>query len=674
MLENKTIADAMTVKLDLGYPEMPEFQEGIRRAPDRGFRLTKAQTKIALKNALRYVPEELHEKLAPEFMEELKTYGRVYAYRYRPEGRIYGKPIDEYKGNCLAGKAFQVMIDNNLDFEVALYPYELVTYGETGSVCQNWLQYRLIKKYLEEMTDEQTLVVESGHPLGLFPSKPEAPRVIITNSIMIGMYDNLEDWEIAEEMGVANYGQMTAGGWMYIGPQGIVHGTFNTILNAGRKELGIPDDGDLTGHTFVSSGLGGMSGAQPKAANIAGAVGIFAEVDKSRIETRHSQGWVDVVCEDLDEVFRLAQEKLDAKESISIAYWGNIVDLLEAAVERKFNIDLLSDQTSCHNVYDGGYCPVGLTFQKRTEMLHHDRDMFCEMVDASLHRHYRAIKTLTERGTYFFDYGNSFMKAMYDAGVKELSKNGIDDKDGFIWPSYVEDIMGPVLFDYGYGPFRWVCLSGKPEDLRATDQAAMDVIDPNRRGQDRDNWIWIRDAEKNKLVVGTQARILYQDAEGRRDIGLAFNKLVREGKIGPVMMGRDHHDVSGTDSPFRETSNIKDGSNVMADMAVQCFAGNAARGMSLCALHNGGGVGIGKAINGGFGLLLDGSERVDNILKSAMMLDVMGGVARRNWARNEHAIETSVEYNKNYAGKGHITLPYIADDELVEEIVDKYVK
>ncbi|MCQ2546346.1 MAG: urocanate hydratase [Clostridia bacterium] len=674
MLENKAISNAMTIKLDLGYPEMPEFQEGIRRAPDRGFRLTKAQAKIALKNALRYVPEELHEKLAPEFMEELTTYGRVYAYRYRPQGRIYGKPIDEYKGKCLAGKAFQVMIDNNLDFEVALYPYELVTYGETGSVCQNWLQYNLIKKYLEEMTEEQTLVVESGHPLGLFPSKPEAPRVIITNSIMIGMYDNLEDWEVAEEMGVANYGQMTAGGWMYIGPQGIVHGTFNTILNAGRKELGVPEDGDLAGHTFVSSGLGGMSGAQPKAANIAGAVGIFAEVDHSRIDTRHDQGWVDVVCEDLDEVFRLAQEKVETKESISIAYWGNIVDLLEAAVERNFKIDLLSDQTSCHNVYDGGYCPVGLTFQKRTEMLHHDRDMFCEMVDASLHRHYAAIKTLTERGTYFFDYGNSFMKAMYDAGVKELSKNGIDDKDGFIWPSYVEDIMGPILFDYGYGPFRWVCLSGKPEDLRATDQAAMDVIDPNRRGQDRDNWIWIRDAEKNKLVVGTQARILYQDAEGRRDIGLAFNKLVREGKIGPVMMGRDHHDVSGTDSPFRETSNIKDGSNVMADMAVQCYAGNAARGMSLCALHNGGGVGIGKAINGGFGLLLDGSERVDRILHSAMMWDVMGGVARRNWARNEHAIETSVEYNKNYDGKGHITIPYIAEDSLVDSVVDKFVK
>lgn len=674
MLNNKAIADAMKIKVDLGYPEMPEFEEHIRRAPDRGFRLSKSQAKIALKNALRYVPEELHEKLAPEFMEELITYGRVYAYRYRPEGRIYGKPIDEYKGNCLAGKAFQVMIDNNLDFEVALYPYELVTYGETGSVCQNWLQYRLIKKYLEALTEEQTLVVESGHPLGLFPSKPEAPRVIITNSIMIGMYDNIEDWEVAEEMGVANYGQMTAGGWMYIGPQGIVHGTFNTILNAGRKELGVPDDGDLAGHTFVSSGLGGMSGAQPKAANIANAVGIFAEVDRSRIETRHDQGWVDVICEDLDEVFKLAQKKIKAKESISIAYWGNIVDLLEKAVEKNFHIDLLSDQTSCHNVYDGGYCPVGLTFQKRTEMLHHDREMFCEMVDASLHRHFQAIKALTKKGTYFFDYGNSFMKAMYDAGVTELSKNGIDDKEGFIWPSYVEDIMGPILFDYGYGPFRWVCLSGKPEDLRATDQAAMDVIDPNRRGQDRDNWIWIRDAEKNKLVVGTQARILYQDAEGRRDIGLAFNKLVRDGKIGPVMMGRDHHDVSGTDSPFRETSNIKDGSNVMADMAVQCYAGNAARGMSLCALHNGGGVGIGKAINGGFGLLLDGSERVDKILHSAMMWDVMGGVARRNWARNEHAIETSVEYNKNYADKGHITIPYVAEDGLVDSVIDKFVK
>ncbi|MDY2681009.1 MAG: urocanate hydratase [Lentihominibacter sp.] len=674
MLDNKAISDAMTIKLDNQLPEYPGFVEGVRRAPDRGFRLTKEQTRIALKNALRYVPQELHETLAPEFMEELRNYGRVYAYRYRPEGRIYGRPIDEYKGKCIEGKAFQVMIDNNLDFEIALYPYELVTYGETGQPCQNWLQYRLIKKYLEELTQDQTLVIESGHPLGLFPSKPEAPRVVITNSLMVGMFDNLDDWEIAEEMGVANYGQMTAGGWMYIGPQGIVHGTFNTILNAGRKYLGVPEQGDLTGYTFVSSGLGGMSGAQPKAANIANAVGIFAEVDKSRIETRHNQGWVDIICTDLDEVFRIANEKLEAKESISIAYWGNIVDLLEAAVEKNFHIDLLSDQTSCHNVYNGGYCPVGLTFQERTEMLHSDREKFKEMVDKSLRRHYEAIKTLTGGGTYFFDYGNSFMKAMYDAGVREISKNGYDEKDGFIWPSYVEDIMGPMLFDYGYGPFRWVCLSGKPEDLDATDQAAMDCIDPNRRFQDRDNWVWIRDAKKNKLVVGTQARILYQDAEGRTRIALKFNELVREGKIGPVMLGRDHHDVSGTDSPFRETANIKDGSNVMADMAVQCFAGNAARGMSLCALHNGGGVGIGKAINGGFGLVLDGSERIDNIIRSAMMWDVMGGVARRNWARNENALETSVAYNKNHEGKGHITIPFVADDALVDDVVSKYVK
>ena len=674
MLNNNEIKSAMTIKLDEIYPEYPKFEEGIRRAPDRGFRLTKAQTKIALKNALRYVPEELHEKLAPEFMEELKTYGRVYAYRYRPEGRLYGKPIGEYKGKCLAGKAFQVMIDNNLDFEVALYPYELVTYGETGSVCQNWLQYRLIMKYLEELTEYQTLVVESGNPLGLFPSKPDAPRVIITNAMMIGEYDNLEDWEVAEEMGVANYGQMTAGGWMYIGPQGIVHGTFNTILNAGRKYLGVSRQDDLAGHTFVSSGLGGMSGAQPKAANIANAVGIFAEVDLSRIKTRHDQGWVDVIMDDLTEIFTLAKEKLEKKESISIAYHGNIVDLLEAAVKENFHIDLLSDQTSCHNVYNGGYCPVGMSFEERTELLAKDRDEFCKQVDLTLKRHYDAIKALAEKGSYFFDYGNSFMKAMYDSGIKEISKNGVDDKDGFIWPSYVEDIMGPVLFDYGYGPFRWVCLSGKPEDLEATDKAAMDTIDPERRAQDRDNWVWIRDAKKNKMVVGTQARILYQDAEGRRDIALAFNKLVREGKCGPIMMGRDHHDVSGTDSPFRETSNIKDGSNVMADMAIQCYAGNAARGMSLCALHNGGGVGIGKAINGGFGLLLDGSERTDEIIKSAIMWDVMGGVARRSWARNENALSTAAEYNKNYEGKGHITLPYIPEDSLINSVVDKFME
>jgi urocanate hydratase len=674
MISNYDIAKAMTIKLEAEYPPMPRFVEGIRRAPSRGFRLTKEQTKIALKNALRYVPEELHEKLAPEFLEELLTRGRIYAYRYRPEGRIYGKPIDEYKGNCLAGKALQVMIDNNLDFEVALYPYELVTYGETGSVCQNWLQYRLIKKYLEALTEEQTLVIESGHPVGLFPSKPDAPRVIITNALMVGMFDNPDDWEIAEEMGVANYGQMTAGGWMYIGPQGIVHGTYTTLLNAGRMKLGIPKDGDLRGHLFVSSGLGGMSGAQAKAIEIAHGVGIIAEVDYSRIKTRYEQGWVSKVSSDLNEIFQIADEYLRKKEPISIAYYGNVVDLLEYIVKNNIKVDLLSDQTSCHVPYDGGYCPQGITYEEEKRLLATDREKLKELVNKSLRHHFELIKTLVDRGTYFFDYGNSFMKAVFDAGVKEIAKNGIDTRDGFIFPSYVEDIMGPQMFDYGYGPFRWVCLSGKHEDLVKTDRAAMECIDPNRRYQDRDNYIWIRDAEKHNLVVGTQARILYQDAEGRIRIALKFNEMVRNGEVGPIMIGRDHHDPGGTDSPFRETSNIKDGSNVMADMATQCFAGNAARGMTLVALHNGGGVGIGKAINGGFGLLLDGSERVDNIIKSGLLWDVMGGVARRSWARNEHSIETAMEFNKKYAGRGHITLPYIPDEKLIDDIVDSVWK
>lgn len=665
------IAAAMTVKLDDVLPEKTVFQEGIRRAPDRGFRLTQAQTEIALKNALRYIPKKFHEEVIPEFLEELKTRGRIYGYRWRPKERIYGKPIDEYKGNCTAAKAMQVMIDNNLSFEIALYPYELVTYGETGSVCANWMQYNLIKKYLEVMTDHQTLVVESGHPVGLFKSKPEAPRVIITNGLLVGEYDNMKDWEIAEEMGVTNYGQMTAGGWMYIGPQGIVHGTFNTLLNAGRLKLGVADDGDLTGKLFISSGLGGMSGAQGKAAEIAKAVAIVAEVDQSRIETRHSQGWISQLAESPKEAIELAQKALEAGKSTSIAYHGNIVDLLEYVNENNIHVDLLSDQTSCHNVYDGGYCPAGISFEERTRLLAEDKESFAKLVDQTLERHFKAIKTLTSNGTYFFDYGNAFMKAVYDSGIKEISKNGFDDKDGFIWPSYVEDIMGPMLFDYGYGPFRWVCLSGKHEDLVATDHAAMEVIDPNRRYQDRDNYNWIRDAEKNQLVVGTQARILYQDCMGRVNIALKFNELVREGKIGPVMIGRDHHDVSGTDSPFRETSNIKDGSNVTCDMAVQCYAGNAARGMSLVALHNGGGTGIGKAINGGFGLVLDGSERIDEIIKSAIAWDTIGGVARRNWARNEHAIETAIEYNRLHQGTDHITIPYLTDEDLVKESVKK---
>ena len=665
---NAEVQKIMKVEIK-NLPEKKSFEQGIRRAPDRGFRLSKDQTKIALRNALRYIPEEYHEELIPEFLEELTTRGRIYGYRFRPEGRIYGKPIDEYKGNCLAGKAFQVMIDNNLDFDVALYPYELVTYGETGSVCHDWMQYNLIKQYLEIMHDDETLVMESGHPLGLFKSRKNSPRVIITNGLMVGLYDNLDDWEIAEEMGVANYGQMTAGGWMYIGPQGIVHGTYNTILNAGRLKLGLSEKDNLAGKLFVSSGLGGMSGAQGKAGDIAGAVSIIAEVDISRIETRLEQGWIKKLAETPEEAVKLAQDALEKKEALSIAFHGNIVDLLHYMDKNDVHIDLLSDQTSCHNVYDGGYCPVGITFEERTELLRTDKKKFHELADETLKQHFEVIKNLTEKGTYFFDYGNSFLKAIYDAGVKEVSKNGKDDKDGFIWPSYVEDIMGPLLFDYGYGPFRWVCLSGKHEDLIATDHAAMECIDKDRRYQDMDNYIWIRDADKNQLVVGTQARILYQDAKGRVAIAHKFNELVREGKIGPVMMGRDHHDVSGTDSPFRETSNIKDGSNVMADMATQCFAGNCARGMSLVALHNGGGVGIGKSINGGFGLVLDGSEMVDEIIDLSLTWDVMSGVARRNWARNEHAIEVSKEFNEDNEF-GHITLPYFVKDELIDNAVD----
>ena len=627
-------------------PEKPVFIEGIRRAPKREFTLTQKETELALKNALRYVPKEWHEVLAPEFLEELLTRGKIYGYRFRPNGRIYGKPIDEYPGNIVEGKAFQVMIDNNLDFEIALYPYELITYGETGSVLQNWMQYHLIKKYLQVMNEEQTLVVLSGHPLGLFVSTKKSPRVILTNGLMIGEFDNLHSFNRASSLGVANYGQMTAGGWMYIGPQGIVHGTYSTLLNAGRSKLNIPDSEDLKGKLFISSGLGGMSGAQGKAVVISGGVGIIAEVDYSRIETRYNQGWVTKVAKSCEEAFSIANESMIQGKPEAIAYHGNIVDLLEYVNENNIHIDLLSDQTSCHAVYDGGYCPVGISFDERTRLLKEDKSTFEKLVDKTLERHYKAIKQITARGTYFFDYGNSFMKAIYDSGILEICKNGENDLDGFIWPSYVEDIMGPLLFDYGYGPFRWVCLSGKETDLDKTDLAAMSCIDKDRRFQDLDNYNWIKDAKKNKLVVGTKARILYQDAYGRLSIALKFNDMVRNGEIGPVMLGRDHHDTGGTDSPFRETSNIKDGSNIMADMATHVALGNAARGMSLVTLHNGGGVGIGKVINGGYGMVLDGSEKADEILKTAMLFDVMCGVSRRAWARNENSISTADEYNK----------------------------
>ncbi|MEG0844232.1 MAG: urocanate hydratase [Romboutsia sp.] len=665
---NEDIENAMSIKIDIIPEKTPEFIEDIRRAPKREAKLSHSDIRLALKNALRYIPEEYHEELAPEFLNELMGMGRIYGYRFRPEGSLKGKNINSYQSKCIEGKAFQVMIDNNLDFDIALYPYELVTYGETGQVFQNWMQYRLVMKYLENLTQDQTLVLQSGHPVGLFKSKPDSPRTIITNGLMVGMFDNQEDWKRAAAIGVSNYGQMTAGGWMYIGPQGIVHGTYSTILNAGRLVLGVDEQSDLRGKLFVTSGLGGMSGAQGKAVEIAGGVGIIAEVDYSRIETRYTQGWVSKVATTCKESFDMAYEYMEKEEPCAIAYHGNIVDLLEYALENNIHIDLLSDQTSCHAVYDGGYCPQNISFEERTKLLSEDKEEFVKLVDETLRNHFRVIKELSKKGVYFFDYGNSFMKAIYDAGCSEISKNGVDEKDGFIFPSYVEDILGPQLFDYGYGPFRWVCLSGLEEDLEKTDKAAMDCIDPNRRYQDRDNWAWIRDAKKNSLVVGTQARILYQDAMGRTNIALRFNDMVRKGEIGPVMLGRDHHDVSGTDSPFRETSNIKDGSNIMADMATHCFAGNCARGMSLVALHNGGGVGIGKSINGGFGMVLDGSQRVDDILRTSMPWDVMSGVARRAWARNENSITTAIEYNKMCEGKDHITLPYIVDEDLINRL------
>lgn len=661
------------VQLDPQMPSMPAFVSDIRRAPDRGFRLTPKQTRIALKNALRYIPPQHHDVMGAEFLEELTTRGRIYGYRFRPEGPIVGRPVEQYSGRCLAGKALQVMIDNNLDFDVALYPYELVTYGETGSVCQNWMQYRLIQKYLQLLTEEQTLVVASGHPLGLFRSKADSPRVILTNGLMVGLYDNADDWEIAAQMGVSNYGQMTAGGWMYIGPQGIVHGTYNTLLNAGRQRCGVAVDGNLKGLVFVSSGLGGMSGAQPKAAEIAGAVSVVAEVDQSRIQTRYSQGWVQRVSTDLGQIFSWVEEARSERKALSIAYHGNVVDLLAYIEDHKIDIDLLTDQTSCHVAYDGGYCPHGLTFEQRTELLAEDRIKFARLVDRSLTYHFQLIKALVERGVYFFDYGNAFMQAVLEAGVTEIARNGRDSKEGFIFPSYFEDIMGPI-FDYGYGPFRWVCLSGRDEDLAKTDQAAQDCIDPHRRSQDRDNYVWLRAAGRNNLVVGTKARILYQDSRGRVAIAMLFNRMVRDGEIGPVMIGRDHHDPGGTDSPLRETANIFDGSRVTADMSTLGFAGNCARGVTLATLHNGGGVGIGKAVNGGFGLLLDGSSRTDDIIQNALNWDVMGGIARRSWAGNPNALTVARAHNYRNPYGDRITIPFLSDDNLVDAAVSAHFK
>lgn len=667
-MDNPSLAAAMTIKLPAELPPPATFLEGIRRAPSRGFNLSRNETIIALKNALRYIPDELHRELAPEFLQELKTMGRIYGYRYRPKGRIWGKPVDQYRG-ILAARALQVNIDNNLDFDVALYPYELVTYGETGQVCQNWMQYLLIKQYLQTMTEDQTLVVSSGHPVGLLSSHPLAPRVISTNGLIVGEWDNPEHFKKLAAMGVSNYGQMTAGGWMYIGPQGIVHGTYITLLNAGRKYLSIPDDQDLQGVCFVSSGLGGMSGAQAKAVEIAGGVGVIAEVDYSRIKTRREQGWVSKVSDNLDQIAAWMQEAKNSGEAVSIAFSGNIVDLLEYLDKKNITIELLSDQTSCHAVYEGGYTPAGISFEEGRELIKYDPRQFKTRVDKSLQRHYQVIKRLTAKGTHFWDYGNSFMASIYNAGVKEITRNGVDPGEGFIWPSYVEDIMGPICFDRGFGPFRWVCLSRKDEDLHKTDRAALSCIDPTRSALHRDNYRWIETAGQNRLVVGTKCRILYSDEEGRIRIALKFNQMVRNGEIGPVLLGRDHHDVSGTDSPYRETANIYDGSRTTADMSVQCFGGNIARGMTLVVLSNGGGVGIGRASNGGNGILLDGSERADDVIRRGLSWDVMGGIARRSWARNPNALQTAADWNQKHPSDGHITLPFIPDESLIEETV-----
>lgn len=658
---------ALEIKLPDILPPDPIFKGGIRRAPSRGCDLTYEDIIVSLKNALRYIPKKFHEKLAPEFLNELLTRGRIYGYRYRPQEEIKAKPVDAYKG-ILEARAIQLMIDNNLDFDVALYPYELVTYGESGQVCQNWMQYRLIKQYLEIIKEEQTLTVISGHPLGLFPSNRGSPRVIMTNGLMIGMYDTTDDFHRATALGVANYGQMTAGGWMYIGPQGIVHGTYITLLNAARLYLGISPDEDLKGILYISSGLGGMSAAQAKAIEIAGGIGVIAEVDDSRIQTRKIQGWVSKVSSDLKEIFFWVDDYRRKKEPISIAYHGNIVDLWQYTSDNNIKVELASDQTSCHAVYDGGYTPVGLSFEEGRALLDSNRKLFMNKVDISLKKQYELIKEMDKKGTKFWDYGNSFLKAVFDAGATDIAINK-DPKKGFIFPSYVEDIMGPICFDFGYGPFRWVCLNGNHSDLLETDKLAMSCINPNRRSQDRDNFIWIRDAEKNNLIVGSEARILYADAENRVKIALLFNRNIKEGKIGPIMLGRDHHDTGGTDSPFRETSNIKDGSNIMAEMAHQCWAGNAARGMTICVLSNGGGVGTGKAINGGFGIVLDGSERIDRIIKLSLDWDVNCGVARRAWARNEHAVQTAVEWNNKMNDKGHITIPEIVKKDYIENLV-----
>ena len=667
-MSNLSFAQEIQEGIPTNIPTEKSWDSNVNHAPKRKDILSKEEKKLAIANALRYFPKEQHAELSKDFVAELNTYGRIYMHRYRPNHAIFARPISEYPGKSLQARAIMLMIQNNLDHAVAQHPHELITYGGNGAVFQNWIQYRLTMKYLSEMTDEQTLVMYSGHPMGLFPSHKNAPRVVVTNGMMIPNYSKPDDWEKFNALGVTQYGQMTAGSYMYIGPQGIVHGTTITVLNAVRRLAKNRDD--IRGKLFLTAGLGGMSGAQPKAGNIAGVISVTAEVNPKAAKTRHEQGWVDEIISDLDALSVRVKKAQEAKEVVSIAYLGNVVDVWEKFDETGVHVDLGSDQTSLHNPWAGGYYPAGLTFEESNEMMANDPVKFKEYVQESLRRHAASVNKHTERGTYFFDYGNAFLLESSRAGGDVMAKNHID----FKYPSYIQDILGPMCFDYGFGPFRWVCASGDPSDLEKTDAIACRVLEEMMvhspveiQQQMADNIQWIKGAQENKMVVGSQARILYADAEGRMRIAEAFNQAISRGEIGPVILGRDHHDVSGTDSPYRETSNIYDGSRFTADMAIQNVIGDSFRGATWVSIHNGGGVGWGEVINGGFGMLLDGSSDADRNLKMMLHWDVNNGIARRNWARNENAIfaiKRAMEIEPNLK----VTLPNLVDDQLLEDI------
>ena len=652
--------------IPINIPEKKEYDLSINHAPKRKEILTIEEKKLSLRNALRYFPSNQHAELAEDFLDELSRYGRIYMFRYRPDYKMYARPIQEYPGNSEQAKAIMLMIQNNLDYAVAQHPHELITYGGNGAVFQNWIQYRLTMKYLAEMSNEQTLVMYSGHPMGLFPSHKNAPRVVVTNGMMIPNYSKPDDWEKFNALGVTQYGQMTAGSYMYIGPQGIVHGTTITVLNAVRRIA--KDRSDIQGKLFVTAGLGGMSGAQPKAGNIAGVISVTAEVNPKAAHTRHSQGWVDELIDSIPELVSRVKLAKNNKEVVSIAYLGNVVDIWEAFYEHDILIDLGSDQTSLHNPWSGGYYPAGLSFEESNIMMADKPEEFKKYIQLSLKRHAEAVNKHTERGTYFFDYGNAFLLEASRAGANVMAPNGID----FKYPSYIQDILGPMCFDFGFGPFRWVCASGKPEDLIMTDEIACRVLEDMMisspveiQQQMADNIQWIKGAQENKLVVGSQARILYADAEGRMKIAQAFNEAILRGDIGPIVLGRDHHDVSGTDSPYRETSNIYDGSRFTADMAIQNVIGDSFRGATWVSIHNGGGVGWGEVINGGFGMLLDGSKESDRNLKMMLHWDVNNGVARRNWARNENAI-FAIKRAMEVEPSLRVTIPNLVDDKTLE--------